>query len=412
MRILTKLEIIACVFSITSCEPTAEVTEQIVMTDTAEVDSTVTVALQETQPATDTEIPAPTTTAGSAMLMITDAICEELGAHTYCLSAEWPAPPDTPPDWGAIFDYSPEIFCAAELATELCGWVTSALLTAAMEWGNYGPMEYWILGIDKDAGAQLINTFCQRRDDRKQWPMSQCVEHQSAPDGHGFEAYRKIGADAVASGQPSGSAGLNGDREWGIHFFTSSIPLGFTDYFEVPGAEEQKTVFHEYFHAVQHSYIFTKDHKKRDELLGPIWFNEGGAEYMAQIASRKARTSGALEDINSSGRWSFEFRQNMENFMYSGTYNISNTCPGTSLKDLSYENNCNNAAYDLGAWAHAYLAYNFGESVLMEVFLPKVEQLGWEEAFIDSYGKTSDEFYSEFDQFLKLPRSEQMAILP
>ena len=48
----------------------------------------------------------------------------------------------------------------------------------------------------------------------------------------------------------------------------------------------------------------------------------------------------------------------------------------------------------------------------MEVFLPKVEQLGWEEAFIDSYGKTSDEFYSEFDQFLKLPRSEQMAILP
>jgi hypothetical protein len=229
---------------------------------------------------------------------------------------------------------------------------------------------------------------------------------------HGFDYYRKLGADAIVSGQPGGSAGLNGDRQMGIHFFTSSIPVGFTDYFQVPGAEEQKTVFHEYFHAVQHSYIFTEDYRKRDELLGPVWFNEGSAEYMAQIASRKARASGALEDINSTGRWPFEFTQNMENYMNNGLGKITDICPGTSIKDLTYENNCNNAMYDLGAWAHAYLASKFGADVLLEIFYPNLEELGWEETFISSYGVTSDEFYTEFDKFLELSIGDQLAILP
>lgn len=55
--------------------------------------------------------------------------------------------------------------------------------------------------------------------------------------------------------------------------------------------------------------------------------------------------------------------------------NITNTCPGTALKDLTYENNCNNATYDLGAWAHAYLAYTFGADVLLDTFYPNLENL-------------------------------------
>ena len=102
----------------------------------------------------------------------------------------------------------------------------------------------------------------------------------------------------------------------------------------------------------------------------------------------------------------------MENFMNNGLGNIRNTCPGSSIKDLSYENSCNNVTYDLGAWAHAYLAHKFGVNVLLENFLPNVEKLGWEETFISSYGMTSDDFYTEFDQFLQLPISEQLAILP
>ena len=42
MRILTRLAILAFVFSFTSCGPPAEVVEEVVMTDTTEVESIVT----------------------------------------------------------------------------------------------------------------------------------------------------------------------------------------------------------------------------------------------------------------------------------------------------------------------------------------------------------------------------------
>ena len=378
-----------------------------------------------TQPATDgptqTATDEPTQSATAAQVIVPtpmgalqtnmESFCENLGTHTYCLSAELPAPPATPLDWGAIIGYSPEVFCASDLSIELCGWVTSALLAAIMEWGNYGPVEYWVLGIDVTAAEKLTEVNCQRRDDRKQWNMNDCMRQHSPSGDYGFESYRKIGADAVAAGRPSGNAGLNGARDWGIHYFTSSLPVGFTDYFEVPGTEEQKTIFHEYFHAVQHANIYTEDYRKRDELLGPVWFNEGGAEYMAQYGSRKARLSGTLQQVNVEGRWPFVFEDNMEWKMTDTLDKMRSVCPGVPLKDLTYENNCHNAHYDAGAWAHAYLASKFGHDVLLDTFYLNLEELGWEETFLRTYGMTSDAFYVEFDAFLELPRSEQLASL-
>jgi hypothetical protein len=323
-----------------------------------------------------------------------------------------PAPPSTPLTWGAIIGYSPEVFCASDLSTELCGWITSALLAAAMEWGNYGPVEYWVLGIDVAAAEKLTEVNCQRRVDREQWNMNDCMRKHSPSGDHGFESYRKIGADAVAAGRPSGSAGLNGMRDWGIHYFTSSLPVGFTDYFEVPGTEEQKTIFHEWFHAVQHAHIYTDDYDKRDELLGPVWFNEGGAEYMAQYGSRKAGLSGTLQQVNVQGRWPFVFEEQMEQKMTYALEKRRTACPGAPMKDITYANSCDGAGYDLGAWAHAYLASKFGHDVLLDTFYANLEELGWEETFLKTYGMTSEAFYAEFETFLQLPITEQLAILP
>jgi len=421
-------------FTLNSCEPPAEEIAEVTVAGTAKVESTVVVALQETQPATDvptqpatdvptqpatdvptqpaTDVPTQPATGVPAVLMSTDAICENLGNHTYCRSAELPAPPVSPSTWGDIVGYSPEVFCASDLSNELCGWVTSGLLAAILEWGNYGPVEYWVLGIDVTAAETLTEVNCQRRANRGQWNMNDCMHRHSPSGEHGFDSYRKLGADAVASGRPGGSAGLNGARDWGIHFFTSSLPVGFTDYFEVPGTEEQKTIFHEYFHAVQHTNIFTEDHPKRRELLGPVWFNEGGAEYMAQYGSRKAHLSGTLQKVNVEGRWPFVFEDNMEWKMADGLEKMSSVCPGVPIKDISYENSCDQAGYDIGTWAHAYLASKFGHDVLLDTFYPDLEGLGWEETFLKTYGMTSDEFYVEFDVFLALPLSEQLAILP
>ena len=64
---------------------------------------------------------------------------------------------------------------------------------------------------------------------------------------------------AIRSGVPTSAAWRNGKREWGIHLFSPSYPPGYGGLLEVPFADDQKTAFHEYFHALQHAYIFTLD---------------------------------------------------------------------------------------------------------------------------------------------------------
>ena len=133
---------------------------------------------------------------------------------------------------------------------------------------------------------------------------------------------------------------------------------------------------------------------------------------MAQIGSRNARMSGVLQQVNMEGRWPFVFEEQMEWKLTSALENRKSVCPGVQMKDLTYDNSCNQASYDLGAWAHAYLASKFGHEVLLDTFYPNLEELGWEETFLKAYGMTPEAFYAEFDTFLELPLSEQLAILP
>ena len=69
-------------------------------------------------------------------------------------------------------------------------------------------------------------------------------------------------------------------------------------------------------------------------------------------------------------------------------------------------------AYDLGAWAVAWLCDRAGPDVLIESFYPRLEELGWEGAFRESFGLGPEAFYAEFDAFLELEIEEQVRILP
>ena len=204
--------------------------------------------------------------------------------------------------------------------------------------------------------------------------------------------------------------GRNGNRGWGIHLFASSYPLGFDGRFGASPGEEQKTVFHEYFHAVQHAHIQSRDHDERETFEGPTWFREGGAEYMAQATVRKLWASGELAVIDNSGLGSLE--QIFENKMRNGKSTIENNCPGVQLQDIAYGKDCGSAAYDLGAWAIAYLLDRAGQSALVDTFYPSLNELGWKGAFRKTFGMSSKEFYAEFDLFLEKPLVEQLAILP
>ncbi|SVC49663.1 uncharacterized protein METZ01_LOCUS302517, partial [marine metagenome] len=229
--------------------------------------------------ATPTQAPPTPTPTPIRNLTSSEAHCSDEGTHIYCLSSELPAPPEDPNvAWGAITGYSPEVFCASDVSLQLCGWQTSSLLAAMVEWGNYGPLEYWVVGTGQAATEDLTKLNCERRLARRQW--NDCNRyHEAMEQADRFEKMRKTGADAIATGKPSNDMGHNGHRSWGIHFYTSSLPMGWSDLFEEPGGENQKISFHEYFHAIQHAHVQTKDHYKRYRVVdtsGPVWFVEGG----------------------------------------------------------------------------------------------------------------------------------------
>ena len=125
---------------------------------------------------------------------------------------------------------SPEVFCASDLQETVCPAVTSSLLAAMIEWGSYEPVEYWVLGSEKEAASKLTNINCERRENRGQQSMDDCLGRHGSDSG-GLDFYRRIGEEGIENNFGSASAAHMGHDEWGFHFFGSSIPFGFTDLF-------------------------------------------------------------------------------------------------------------------------------------------------------------------------------------
>jgi len=352
----------------------------------------------EPLPATTTTLPTSTEPPG------TTVACGNTDTYRHCVASGAPVAPARTDVWGQLTGYTPEVLCASDLDDRVCELVTEVLLVAAAEWGNYGPTEYWVMGADEGAAIDLIGVNCDRRDAARQQSRSSCMDRNTADD-YGMLSYQAVDAEVVASGQASLDAGRNGMRDWNIHYFTSSLPIGFAGMFNIPFADEQKAVFHEYFHAVQHAHIQSDNFDERDDLLGPTWFVEGGAEFMAQTASQRLRDSGAL----TASDWN-PLAERMTWTMEEVRYWMSSN-PGTSASQIQYGPD-QGIAYSYGSWAHAWLADRFGPDALLESYYPRVNDLGFEGAFQNAYGMSATELIAEFDQFVLLPIQEQLQILP
>lgn len=300
-----------------------------------------------------------------------------------------------------------EVFTAADVSEKAKQAVVETLAAASNAWGSSGRLEYWVLGTDRDAALQLGLKFCERRVARGQMTRRECLADNDNRD-HGFLMYQEIGAKALATGMPSGSAGHNGGAEWGFHRMTSSLPLGFAGVLNITGEDEQVTIFHEYWHSVQNSFIQTTNHRKRHKLMGPVWFVEGAAVAMAELTTAELRESGKLPKWNNASyRWP-TLEQRMTDKMKL-IQSKRKTCP-TALPN-SYDDDCRQLAYEGGAWAIAYLINRSGRDVLLKSFHPRVEKLGWEEAFLQTFGQSSQEFKAEFETFLDLGIEEQLKVL-
>ena len=340
--------------------------------------------------------------------------CSDADGYRYCVAAGAPVAPAGIDAWGMLVGYTPEVFCTTDMDDLVCERVTKTLLVGIAEWGSYGPLEYWVMGADWAAAMTLIGVQCDRRAARGQlgWDVytsSDCVDGESQGD-YGMITYQRTSADAVVAGGGL-NAGLNGNRDWGIHYFTSSLLLGLSDFSMISGRDDQKVILHEYFHAVQHAQFSTTDFDLRDELLGPTWFVEGGAEFMASAVTKRLSASGVLPEVNVEGRHPYVFVDQMRMKVVNGLENRSIECPGVKIGSMNRDL-CYGTGYDMGVWAHAWLANRFGADQLTDVMFPRIEDLGWEGAFANAYGMSSSTFYDEFEEFLTWPIADQMAILP
>jgi hypothetical protein len=305
-----------------------------------------------------------------------------------------------------------KVFAADDVAKSVSQAVLESLNLAADMWGLYWPVEYWVLGLDPVAGEALVSEFCTRRDSRDEWEYGECMRREAGPEQHSMIEYQQLGAQAVAEDSPFGSAGLNGTPEWGIHRFATTLPWGLAGRFGTPGDEDVKTVLHEYWHAVQHSFITTLDHDKRNKIMGPVWFVEGSAEFMAQYGAAQLADQERMPKVPK-GDFPFSYEEQMANKLHDIENEFSNGCAGRNLSSIiEYSDPCSGVGYALGAWAIAHLLSGTDVDALLKNFHPIVENVGWEKAFEAVFGRTVTDLDKEIKRFWELPESEKMAILP
>lgn len=312
-----------------------------------------------------------------------------------------------------IVDFYPNAFFTSDLSDNVINGINLALKTAADEFGKYGPVEYWVFGADKQAALDLINKFCERREDLNQWTLSDCLSRETDETlDYSMIAYQKIGENVILNNQPQGGAGHNGGFQWGIHKLSSSYPFSFDNLFEgIPPQDDFKTVLHEYFHVYQLASVYNLEDEVRRNRVAPdgaIWIQEGGAEYMANYTLFKLINDGTLDFEQSYG----SLREKMRNKMNNGTFVKEENCPNSKLNEFTYSF-CNQAGYELGAWGVAYLANKVNnQNILLDTFYPNLKELGFEASFSLAFGFSTQEFYEEFDAFLKLPIEQQLEIIP
>lgn len=305
---------------------------------------------------------------------------------------------------GEIYPEPYQLLLASDLSESVEEGVRTALDAAVRVWGNFGPLEYYVVGSDASATRDLETQFCKQPDGRFGSEKS-CLDWVQR-DG-AFENIRLVTIEMLKGETPFSNVGFRGGLPSKV--IISSLPphlsgITFEERFQVQPTGG-KVILHEYWHNIQHSHIpYHIQGIDREAYLGPPWFTEGTAEYMAILTHSKLK---AAEKLIFPDKPQYSGLLAMKNFMEEALRGLGNA--SFTVKEIPHSSQLK---YAIGTWATAFLFNAAGDNnVLLDVFLPNVAELGWEDAFIKAFGITSEEFYTQFDAFLLLPHDEQIKIL-
>ena len=282
--------------------------------------------------------------------------------------------------WAVITCAEPDVFRTTDVSNDTQNLTMEWYDIAVKEWGNYGPVEVYIIGNDVDAASELEDFYCDRH---KALDSNWNEQWDCANDNY------QIFTNYVEDGGAAISTQKRPDLDYDFMAMVMSS--------KYPGPEEEDykpVVLHEYFHIFQHSHITSectnndRDVCLRDDKMGgedTPWFSEGGAEFMAQslYSKQDGVRNNYLKDVM---RHKLEI--SLEGYK----------SQDTPLEELTYSSPVN--VYDIGAWFIAYLIDNEGEEAFLEGFYGDLDDLGFDSAFEKNFGKSKAAYLSEYELFL------------
>ena len=301
--------------------------------------------------------------------------------------------------WGAT-DAKPEVYAASDVSQETIDITVEWVDKAIGYWGNYGPLEIWIVGAGRDEVIALDEKWCEVRFEKdptwnKEW---ECANGDPYGSGNGwspFYSYIDDGGAAVSSYIV----------DYLGYYFNALIMSA-----KYPGPEEddyKKVVLHEYFHVYQNANLSIPSTDGDSSISNRnVYFNggevqvpflmEGGAEYMVQYwySREPGIDPGYLQ-------------QEME---YKAQTISTYLNDGRSLRELGYNESFQ--SYDVLTWFVAYLIHNTSEETFRINFWTQIEDLGFEQAFESNFGKSADAMIAEFDEWATQPIEVLLEIIP
>ena len=290
--------------------------------------------------------------------------------------------------WGQEIDDLPDYYKAFDVPASQMDQVIEYYEIASGAWGNYGPLEFWVIGTDPLSAHKLDSLYCETRISKDntltESHMQNCINRE-----YNFIDYAN-----------NGGAGLNTQRNEYQQYSVFIITLA--SKYPFPNESDYNVVtMHEYFHVYQQAHIYTLDEDERADLMvrNP-WWSEGGANYLSELlySQQPGVSTNYLKDRM---RWKMNVKPDFLAY-------------GKRLEDLEYgeQNNATRFAYDLGTWFIAYLIYHVGLEVYRVNFYDDLNEYGFEGSFIKNFGKSSEEYLNDFHSFLNMDIENQLEIIP
>jgi hypothetical protein len=298
--------------------------------------------------------------------------------------------------WGTVTRSPPVYYITTDAPVLAVSSTKEAMDLAIDAWGNFGPVEVNIIGSSVNAALELEAEYSARHEAldplwNKEW------DSPSTDPLSGYHTFTKYAS--------SGNAAVSEFRRDYLSEDFFMLTMG-TEHDPIYSENYQRIVMHEYWHVYQGAHVSDLDDSDsrtvnpREEKRGDLYWNEGGANWMAL----------KLYDATHDMQGDYLLTQ-MENLLANNNALKAYKENGILLQDIIYGVN-DNIGYAIGTWFIAYLESKHSAEDYSINFYDDLDSLGFEAAFIKTYGKQSNEYLDEFEVFINQPLEKILKIIP